>query len=231
MGGGGMGGGMGGDMGGGMGGDMGGGMAAAQQVSPAPNFVVNRRGKGKSLKEAQEAQMQQEQNMAPQTKMIRLTSLEKKMMNLLQSMSSNVPYNVFLQYQVQTPGQSRPYVLDFAYPEIGLGVEADGEIWHEEINSKIQDQQRDQKLANVGWRILRFNESAINGNMNEIAKIIYSNITEASNDRAKRLKKAEEQGQIIKTAGKIIEGEKPENIVFERVDFGDIGYMILIGTA
>jgi len=227
----------GGEMGGGMppaGGGMGGGMpaggampmAAAQQLSPPPNLSVMKRGKGKSMKEAQEEQAR----LQPPTKMIRLTTLEQKMYNLLQSMSDKIPYQLFAQYKISLPGQKMPFVLDFAYPDVGVGIEPNGEIWHEQVDAKIHDQQRDQKLANVGWRILRFNEDAINSNMNEIGKIIFSNISEATREKAARMKRAKESGTKMIKQAELLKGIDPNNLVYQRTELdNNLGYVYLIG--
>jgi hypothetical protein len=72
----------------------------------------------------------------------------------------------------------------------------DGAIWHEREDFQQRDLNRDQKLANVGWRVLRFKEDAINENMNAVKDTITKHIADA----AKSMKKAEENGNIIKTA-------------------------------
>ena len=53
---------------------------------------------------------------------------------------------------------------------------------------------RDQKLANVGWRILRFREDAIEEQPDAVRDIIYKNIVDAE----KAHKKASQDNQIIK---------------------------------
>ena len=54
---------------------------------------------------------------------------------------------------------------------------------------------RDQKLANVGWRVLRFNEDAVNENIDAVRDTIAQHIADASKSK----KKAESNG-LIKTA-------------------------------
>ena len=108
----------------------------------------------------------------------------------------NVPFALFGQYQVSTPGSQQPFLLDFAYPEIGVGIETDGKIWHEREDLQQRDQQRDQKLANMGWRILRFKEDAVDDHIDTIKDIIYKNITDA----AKAAKKASDEGWFEKFA-------------------------------
>lgn len=207
-------GGMGGDMGmGGMGGTGGmgaggigaGGMGAAAGSVP-PGFKVGKGGKGKQPDPSQ---------MMPVQKTVPLTSLEIKVANSLKSLE--VPYQVFLQYEVMVPGEQRPFLIDFAYPQIGVGIEADGDKWHAAADLKAKDAQRDQKLANIGWRILRFKENAINEHMDLVQKVIYDNILDAANAR-KRKKEAGEEDIVIKlanqyTGNKMIIEEKYNNNV------------------
>ena len=48
------------------------------------------------------------------------------------------------------------------------------------INAK-----RDQKLASLGWRVLRFKEEAIMERIDEVKQIIYANVYEAAQDLKK----------------------------------------------
>lgn len=204
MGGGGMGGPPGGDMGGGMpGGDMGGmpgGMPGGDMggggMGGAPGGggataggnlpFINKRGKGND---------KEQQMMAPQVKTVKLTSIERKIKDVLANLK--VPYKPYVQYQVRVPGEPRPFLLDFAYPELGVGLESDGSIFHDSEELQRRDKERDQKLANVGWRILRFKEDAINDNIDMVQDIIYENILEAAQDLKKRHKKSAESEEIM----------------------------------
>ena len=221
LGGGEMGGGMGGEMGGGMGGDMGGGLGG-EAGGISPGFRVTKRGKGGGPQEQE----------APQTKMIRLTSLEQKMYNYLQDLG--VPYKLFLQYNVKVPGQPYPFSLDFAYPKLGVGIESDGARWHEDAESKARDLERDQKLANVGWRIVRFKETAINENPEQVKKIIYDNLATALKDR-RNMNKKSSSGEADKIASKVYQDDKVDlsALADESVKMykqplpGDLGYVFL----
>jgi len=248
---------MGGDLGGGMppmGGDLGGGMppaggemggmpggemggmpvapaggavaAAAQPVSPPPNFMVQKRGKGQSAQE-------QMQPVQPNIKPMPLTTLEQSMLKALRNMSDKIPYQLFGQYKVAMPNQPQPFVIDFAYPDVGVGVETDGEIWHEQATSRARDQQRDQKLANVGWRILRFNETAVNDHIIDVSKIIYNNVMQATKERNARNKKAGKDEKLIKEAQQLLtfENIKEEDLKFQRIDMeNNLGYIVLVGV-
>jgi very-short-patch-repair endonuclease len=186
-----MGGGMGGapGMGGGMGGDMGGMGGGAAPMGAAASGempMIGKRGSKNKQKEQEEAE-------APIMQPIKLTKLEQKMFRTLSAMDN--PQNLFAQYQVKVPGEQRPYAIDFAYPQIGVGIEVDGAIWHEREDFKQRDLQRDQKLANVGWRVLRFTEDAVNENIDSVRDTITQHITDASS----RKKAAESEG-LVKTA-------------------------------
>ena len=54
------------------------------------------------------------------------------------------------------------YILDFAFVDIRLDVEADGEYWHSGERMAEHDQRRDQYLHECGWLTLRLTESEIN---------------------------------------------------------------------
>jgi len=199
-----------------------GGMAGAASAMP-PGFKVGRKGKGgKSM---------EEQMKPPPPKFIKLTQLEQRMYKSLQDLQ--IPYQLFGQYQVPIPGNQQPYLIDFAYPSIGIGIETDGEIWHENAENKARDKERDNKLASVGWRILRFKQSAIEERMDEIKKVIYQNVVDASREKAKRMKKAGSDEELVKTASSLtsFEGIDGENIKYntELMD-NDLGVVYIIGT-
>jgi len=66
----------------------------------------------------------------------------------------------------------------------------DGAIWHNQEGRPEKDAERDRKLAAYGWRVLRFNEDAINSQMDEVQKVIEQNIQEAAEERFSKRKKA-----------------------------------------
>jgi very-short-patch-repair endonuclease len=208
---------MGGSPGGAPGSPMGGSPGGAVAESNLPNFKIGRKGSGRKTLN--------EQMKAPPPRMIKLTKLEQKMYKILEGI--NIPNQLFGQYNVFVPGNPQPFVIDFAYPSYGVGVEADGAAWHENIESKIRDQQRDQKLANVGWRILRFKEDAILQKSDEIKKIVLQQIQEAFNE--KKNKKAQEIQFLLKEAGSF--ENKEEKFIYNKIDIeGDLGFIYLIGT-
>jgi len=168
----------------------------------------------------------QEEQQAPPMKMIKLTKLEQQMYKTLQAM--NVPYPLFAQFSVKVPGEDNPFVIDFAYPKVGIGVETDGEIWHQRDDFIQRDKIRDQKLANVGWRILRFREDAIEEHIDTVKDIVHLNLVEASRDLKKRssddtLKKYASVDEFISDC---------DNIGVNIIPLPkDLGYLYLIGKS
>ena len=53
------------------------------------------------------------------------------------------------------------FYLDFAFPHLRVGVEADGRRWHSDAQSFEHDRQRDNALTAAGWRILRVTERQV----------------------------------------------------------------------
>jgi very-short-patch-repair endonuclease len=235
-----MGGGMpGGDMGGGMpgggmpGGDMGGGMAGggmgaapgmgAAAESSLPKITKRGGGGGK----------EEEQEQAP-PQMIKFTKLEQQMYKILQQIPA--PHELFAQYSVKVPGEQRPFVLDFAYPQIGIGVETDGAIWHQREDFQQRDLVRDQKLANVGWRILRFRDDAVDEQSDTVREVISKNIIEAT----KTKKAANDKNLVMKYASIEETGKNPiydymlaneGKIGINIIELpGKMGQLLLIGT-
>ena len=95
------------------------------------------------------------------------TGLEKKLYQIIMSMS--VPMAFYAQFEA---GPSKEYTLDGAFPDIKLGIEADGEIWHNNPKNLVSDQQRDTTLARQGWTILRFTDREIEKQPRDVATVI-----------------------------------------------------------
>ena len=107
-----------------------------------------------------------------------------------------------------------------------LNFNCDGQIWHEQEDRAARDQQRDQKLANVGWRILRFKEDAITDHLSSVRDIIYQNILEAG----KQKKKAEENNNIQKFASLLNFSNEDSNMKISISDMpNNLGQIWLVG--
>jgi very-short-patch-repair endonuclease len=128
-----------------------------------------------------------------QPKPVYLTKPEQKLYSILSRLK--IPYRLFAQFKQNTPYSTSPYLLDFAYPEIGIDLEADGDFWHSDPESVSRDKQRDENLASMGWRVVRIKEHALNNSADEVEKIVYANIREAALER-KQLNKKASSGKI-----------------------------------
>ena len=95
------------------------------------------------------------------------TSIEKKLYQIVMKIGS--PLAFYAQYEA---GPSKEYVLDGAFPQIKLGLEADGEIWHNNPNKLQSDRRRDTNLAQQGWTILRFTDKELNNQPEDVAVVI-----------------------------------------------------------
>jgi very-short-patch-repair endonuclease len=99
------------------------------------------------------------------------TNLEKKLYGLM--MSLNMPYPLYAQYSA---GPSMDYQLDAAIPNLKIGIEADGEIWHNNPDKIAKDKRRDSELAANGWIVIRFTDKEINDHpqdcLNVLIKVI-----------------------------------------------------------
>jgi very-short-patch-repair endonuclease len=104
------------------------------------------------------------------------TSIEKKLYYLLTSL--NLPFAIYAQYSMGATGD---YTLDAAIPSLRLGLEADGEMWHNSPEKIARDKRRDMELSANGWTILRFTDKELNDRPNEVAQVIMQAIRQLSN--------------------------------------------------
>jgi intein/homing endonuclease/very-short-patch-repair endonuclease len=177
----------GGDMGGGM--DMGGSMGGGMDGMAASSFDDKIYKKGKAPKK-EEVKVSADVK-AP----IFLTKPEQKLYNIIVSM--RLPYKVYAQFKQFSPGNSQPYLLDFAIPEIGINFEADGARWHSDIESVTRDRKRDLKLASLGWRVVRVKEDALNNKADLVQQVVKNNIEEAIHERQELLKKSDNNNESL----------------------------------
>ncbi|MEZ5156881.1 MAG: type IV toxin-antitoxin system AbiEi family antitoxin domain-containing protein [Solirubrobacterales bacterium] len=61
-----------------------------------------------------------------------------------------------MNFPVAVPDRDRPLVVDFAWPGLGMVVEADSQRFHGDWERASADRERDQLLALAGWRCHRF---------------------------------------------------------------------------
>ena len=99
------------------------------------------------------------------------TSLEKKLYGLL--MSLNMPFPLYAQYSA---GPTMDYQLDGAIPNLKIGVEADGEIWHNNPDKIAKDKRRDSELAVNGWIIIRFTDKELQDHPQDCLNVLINAI-------------------------------------------------------
>lgn len=101
------------------------------------------------------------------------------------------------------------YSIDFAYPEINLAIEIDGDFYHCNPNTRhktpkyaIQkknlrnDKAKTTFLKNRGWTLLRFWEDDINNNIDGVKKILLETIyANKKNSKAKQTKSKKNRKQ------------------------------------
>lgn len=85
-----------------------------------------------------------------------------------------IKYQITPQYEVKS-GKSM-YLIDFAIPQLKLGIEADGEMFHSTDSQIRKDKERDLKLSQQGWTIIRFKDSEIEKQPNAVMQTIIANI-------------------------------------------------------
>jgi very-short-patch-repair endonuclease len=74
-----------------------------------------------------------------------------------------------------TAGDSE-YLLDFAFPTLKIGVEADGEIFHSSPKQVTHDKERDMLLAQQGWTVLRFTDTEIERSPQQIIQQVIKTV-------------------------------------------------------
>jgi len=109
----------------------------------------------------------------PQAKMF--TNLEKKLYSLV--MSVNMPFPLYAQYSA---GPTFDYQLDAAIPQLKIGIEADGEIWHNNQEKISKDKRRDSELASNGWIIIRFTDKELNDHPQDCLNVLIKAIKRRS---------------------------------------------------
>jgi len=81
---------------------------------------------------------------------------------------------IYPQYRVKAAGQE--YSLDFGIPELKIGIEADGEVFHSSPKQVERDTSRDAKLKQQGWTIIRFTDTEIENKGQQIVRTVLQEI-------------------------------------------------------
>jgi hypothetical protein len=81
-----------------------------------------------------------------------------------QLISGDLPVGWVWNYPValggRHPGYPTTYKLDFAWPHLKLGLEVDGSS-HTAASRQMQDRKKEEKLAQLGWRVLRISNAKV----------------------------------------------------------------------
>ena len=112
---------------------------------------------------------------------IMLTKIERELFKALMQERQKGTLHHPIQPQCEVWYGQQPYSLDFAFPDLLLGVEADGETWHAQDDQLERDQRRDANLAQLGWTILRFTDEEIDAQIDKVVETILTNIAKKEN--------------------------------------------------
>ncbi|MGH9040233.1 MAG: DUF559 domain-containing protein [Acidimicrobiia bacterium] len=93
------------------------------------------------------------------------SELEDDLLALLRRFSLPEPAQ---QHEVPRPGRPS-FWLDLAYPELMVGVEADGDRYHSSPTERARGRRRDASLAVLGWTVLHFGREEITRTPAEVA--------------------------------------------------------------
>ena len=177
---------------GGMG--MGGGVEASSSVANIQEFggkVLGRKTREKIKKQKDSlykkspsgspAQDESSGVLRDQKGRIMLTSQERKLLKELAEgvRKGEIRHNVVPQFPVQF-GQSE-FSLDFAMPDIKIAIEVDGELFHSTEDQKSEDSQRDMKLKQLGWTVLRFKDKEVETQERQVMETIIRQIISKEN--------------------------------------------------
>ena len=104
------------------------------------------------------------------------TKPERELMERLVQYRQNglIRFPIVPQYPV--PYGGKEYPIDFALPHLKIGIEADGETFHSSPKQIEHDKERDAKLSQVGWTILRFTDTEIEDKLERVVSKIVKTI-------------------------------------------------------
>lgn len=75
------------------------------------------------------------------------------------------------QYKVTLPDGSVVYI-DFAYPKVKLGLEAEGYIWHGHRTAWEKDRTRDHEVMALGWALIPITWGLVTSNPRKVADLV-----------------------------------------------------------
>jgi hypothetical protein len=129
----------------------------------------------KLFKEYENSQLPQDV-MRDQKGRVMFTGPEREVMRELLRLKKDgtIKYGIYPQYE--TKHGSQAYTIDFALPQLMLGIEVDGYIFHSSDEQKQDDKERDSKLASHGWTIIRFTDEEIDSKLRLVMETIINYI-------------------------------------------------------
>ena len=149
--------------------------------------VLKKDKREKILKQKEQLFKEHEKSQLPQNVMrdekgrIMFTGPEREVMKELLRLRKDgtIKYGIYPQYEVKHGSQA--YTIDFALPQLMLGIEVDGYIFHSSEEQKRDDKERDAKLASHGWTIIRFTDDEIDSKLRMIMETIIKYIYKKEN--------------------------------------------------
>lgn len=141
---------------------------------------------------------------------VKLTGPEQDMAEMLVDVASVLrisPQMIRVQFPVENPTGGKPFPIDFAFPNLKVGVECDGKIWHDNPEQAAHDKERDQLLAMRGWTILRFDDKTIDEAPQAVKSVVSRYLTQAFEKQKDHKKEASASTAYYFTvyAGKLVE--------------------------
>jgi len=106
------------------------------------------------------------------------TGPERELLTALVDYKNNglIRYPIVPQFEVSFG--SSTYPIDFAIPHLKIGLEADGEVFHSSPKQITHDKERDMKLSQSGWTILRFKDEEIESKIERVMSKVVQTIME-----------------------------------------------------
>jgi len=110
-----------------------------------------------------------------------MTSNERELLKgLVQSVrKGEIRFAVIPQHPVKAGAEE--YTIDFAMPQIKLGLEVDGALFHSTKEQIADDRRRDDLLAQQGWTIVRFTDRQVETQMRQVIDSVIKNMIRKEN--------------------------------------------------
>ncbi len=80
-------------------------------------------------------------------------------------------------------GSNNKLIVDGAFPSLKIGIEVDGEKWHNDNDAIERDKRKDHTLWSMGWIVLRFTEEEIKEKIDQVMQVIIRVVNERYNKK------------------------------------------------